>query len=448
MNKLPMNFDSEEILNVIDLMNDEVIIYDNKYNIIYVNQACRRHYNCSSEFMIGKSFFDFIDNNSWDCSILPVVYEEKKQFSIKQKTVTGVEIFTIATPIFDNLNNIKYVVMNVRDSLENIPLYNPDYISKTIYSDTSLGDLISKNSKMKEILSFINRIKDTDVSCIFNGESGTGKTFLAKYIHSISDRKDQPFISLNCASIPANLIESELFGYEKGAFTGANTKGKKGIFEMANKGTILLDEISELPYEAQSKLLQVLQEKKYIPVGGSSPIEVDVRVIAATNKNLRNLIGEKKFREDLYYRINIVEITLPPLRERVEDILDFITFFLNKFNQKYGAKKYLNSLSLKELLNNRWRGNIRELQHTIERLIITSESDEIFLGNSFSFTENSLEKNINSHTPQIDFTNEIEKLEEKLIKEAYEKFKTSRKIATHLNISQTKANNLIRKYIK
>lgn len=448
MKNLPLSLNHKEILNIINLMNDEVIIYDNKYNIIYVNQACIRHYNCSAEYMIGKSFFDFIDNNSWDCSILPVVYKEKKTFSIKQKTVSGIEILTIATPIFDNFNNIKYVVMNVRDALENIPLYNPDYISNSIYSDVNISGLSSKNPNMKKILSFIDRIKDTDVSCILNGESGTGKTFMANYIHSISARKDEPFISLNCGSIPANLIESELFGYEKGAFTGANTRGKKGIFELANKGTILLDEISELPYEAQSKLLHVLQEKKFIPVGGTSPTEVDVKVITATNKNLKNLINENKFREDLYYRINLVEITLPPLRERSEDIPDLINYFLNKVNQKYGTNKFFHSSVLNEFLANRWRGNIRELQHTIERLIITNEHDEIFLEDSFTLSESFSDKASCSPITPINFVDEVEKLEEKLIKEAYEKFRTSRKIADYLNISQTKANNLIRKYIK
>ena len=183
--------------------------------------------------------------------------------------------------------------MNVRDNTDGIKIYNPDYT----YKDSIVKNIEppkSNNIKMQELLKMIERIKNIDTPCILTGESGTGKTMLAKYIHSISDRANEPFVSLNCASIPTNLVENELFGYEKGAFTGANSKGKKGLFETANKGTLLLDEISELPLSAQSKLLHVLQEQKYLPIGGNKPIEIDVKIIAATNKDLRTLVFNKQ----------------------------------------------------------------------------------------------------------------------------------------------------------
>ncbi|MEE0139365.1 sigma-54 interaction domain-containing protein [Fusobacterium ulcerans] len=446
---LPFNISLETIMKIIDNMYDEILIYDNRYNIVYINKACQRHYNCTAESMIGKSFFDFInkDNNSWDCSILPIVYKDRKPYAVKQKTFLGTELFTIAIPIFDEKNILKYVVMNVRDNTDGIKIYNPDYT----YKDSIVKNIEppkSNNIKMQELLKMIERIKNIDTPCILTGESGTGKTMLAKYIHSISDRANEPFVSLNCASIPTNLVESELFGYEKGAFTGANSKGKKGLFETANKGTLLLDEISELPLSAQSKLLHVLQEQKYLPIGGNKPIEIDVKIIAATNKDLRTLVFNKQFREDLYYRLNVIELYLPPLRERKEDISFLIKSFIEKFNKKYFFSKSFTKEALEILEAAQWKGNIRELQHAIERLMVTNDSSVIGVEHlSERLPNHSSDKNSIEEDFGMSFDEKVSHYEANLIKEAYQKFKTSRKVAQYLKISQTKANKLIRKYI-
>ncbi len=446
---LPFNISLETIMKIIDNMYDEILIYDNRYNIVYINKACQRHYNCTAESMIGKSFFDFInkDNNSWDCSILPIVYKDRKPYAVKQKTFLGTELFTIAIPIFDEKNILKYVVMNVRDNTDGIKIYNPDYT----YKDSIVKNIEppkSNNIKMQELLKMIERIKNIDTPCILTGESGTGKTMLAKYIHSISDRANEPFVSLNCASIPTNLVESELFGYEKGAFTGANSKGKKGLFETANKGTLLLDEISELPLSAQSKLLHVLQEQKYLPIGGNKPIEIDVKIIAATNKDLRTLVFNKLFREDLYYRLNVIELYLPPLRERKEDISFLIKSFIEKFNKKYFFSKSFTKEALEILEAAQWKGNIRELQHAIERLMVTNDSSIIGVEHlSERLPNHSSDKNSIEEDFGMSFDEKVSHYEANLIKEAYQKFKTSRKVAQYLKISQTKANKLIRKYI-
>ena len=446
---LPFNISLETIMKIIDNMYDEILIYDNHYNIVYINKACQRHYNCTAESMIGKSFFDFInkDNNSWDCSILPIVYKDRKPYAVKQKTFLGTELFTIAIPIFDEKNILKYVVMNVRDNTDGIKIYNPDYT----YKDSIVKNIEppkSNNIKMQELLKMIERIKNIDTPCILTGESGTGKTMLAKYIHSISDRANEPFVSLNCASIPTNLVENELFGYEKGAFTGANSKGKKGLFETANKGTLLLDEISELPLSAQSKLLHVLQEQKYLPIGGNKPIEIDVKIIAATNKDLRTLVFNKQFREDLYYRLNVIELYLPPLRERKEDISFLIKSFIEKFNKKYFFSKSFTKEALEILEAAQWKGNIRELQHAIERLMVTNDSSIIGVEHlSERLPNHSSDKNSIEEDFGMSFDEKVSHYEANLIKEAYQKFKTSRKVAQYLKISQTKANKLIRKYI-
>lgn len=441
-------YNINDIMNLIDSMYDEVLIYDNNYRIVYINKSCQRHYNCKQEDMIGKNFFDYVDNDFWEPSILPIIYKEKKPYAIKQKTYLGIELFTIAVPIFDDNNNLKYVVMNVRDNLTGIDLYNPNYSIKNT-SNKQIKTPIGNSPEVKNVLEMAHRIGNVDVTCILSGESGTGKTMLARYIHSVSNRSNQPFISINCASIPENLIESELFGYEKGAFTGANSKGKKGLFEAADKGTLLLDEISELPLSAQAKLLHVIQEQKFIPVGSNKPVSVDVRIIAATNKNLKELSLNKQFREDLYYRLSVVELYISPLKNRKSDIPLLVNHFLDKFNNKYSTNKTITKSALKVLENAEWKGNIRELEHTIERLIVTNDNEVIDVINlpktMFGIIDNSKDINIDSN---ITFDEKISRYESILVKEAYRKFNTSRKLAEYLGISQTRANNLIRKYIK
>lgn len=441
----------EEFKNIIDNLYDEVIVYDDCYNIAYVNKACERHYNCSAKYMIGKSFFDFISqyNSSWDCSILPIVYEKKEPYMAYQNTISGNRVTTIATPIFDEKNNIKYVAMSVRDTPKKIEVYNPNYSSKSINLEIEYIPK-SYNEKMKEVIKIAEKISSIDVSCILTGESGTGKTMLAKYIHSLGERKDKPFISLNCASIPENLVESELFGYEKGAFTGANNKGKKGLIESANGGTLLLDEISELPLNVQAKLLQFLQEKKIMPIGSNNSIKVDVRIIAATNRDLNKMVDNKAFREDLYYRLNVIELYLPPLRERKEDIPILIKLFLKKCNEKYSMNKKISEKMIEYLKNEPWHGNIRELQHRIERLVITSEEDLIDINDNLINKKESLEKVeiFNDDEENFSFEEKVDEYKSILINKAYKKYNSSRKLADFLKISQTKANNLIKKYIK
>jgi two-component system response regulator FlrC len=230
---------------------------------------------------------------------------------------------------------------------------------------------------MNRLLDDIREIANSRASVFIHGESGTGKELFARHIHRCSDRKDKPFLAVNCAALPETLMESELFGYEKGAFTGASAR-KKGKFEAADKGTILLDEISELDYQLQSKLLRVLQEKEIDRVGGTESIPVDVRIIATTNRNIEKQIQEEKFREDLYYRLNIIPVHLPPLRERKDDIPVLIDFFLRKYNKIEGkAVKNLTEEAIRTLMEKPWKGNIRELENTIERAILMCKGNII-----------------------------------------------------------------------
>ena len=223
----------------------------------------------------------------------------------------------------------------------------------------------------------IDRVAPLDTTVILFGETGVGKEVFAKYIYQHSARKNKPFIKVNCGAIPANLVESELFGYEKGAFTGADKNGKMGLFELANTGTIFLVEVGELPLDMQVKLLRVLQEQEFERIGGRKPVKVDVRVLAATNRDLEEMVKQKTFRQDLYYRLMIFPVHIPPLRERPDDILPLAQLFLQTLNRKYDFKKYLSPLSAKMMQDYSWPGNIRELRNIIERAVIISNEDEI-----------------------------------------------------------------------
>lgn len=248
------------------------------------------------------------------------------------------------------------------------------YLQKALKTDHHASEIIGASVNIKSLLSSVNRVAKTDASVLIQGESGTGKELIARAIHSNSHRHEMPLIKVNCAALPAGLIESELFGHEKGAFSGAIAQ-RIGRFELAHGGTIFLDEIGEIPLDIQVKLLRVLQEQEFERVGGQTPIRVDVRVIAATNRNLLQEIENKAFREDLYYRLNVFPLTTPPLRERVEDIPLLVYFLIDKFSKRMGKKvEGISTKSLQRLKSYQWPGNIRELENVIERTIILADS--------------------------------------------------------------------------
>jgi len=230
---------------------------------------------------------------------------------------------------------------------------------------------------MRAIRTVIENIADTDATVLMRGESGVGKDVVARALHVASERRHGPFVKVNCAAIPPGLLESELFGHEKGAFTGAHQR-KPGQFEYANKGTIYLDEIAELPLALQAKLLHVLQDFRFCRVGGHGVIDVDARVIAATNRDLEHAMARGEFREDLYYRLNVVEIRIPPLRDRREEIPLFASWFLSRFNAQYGRKKRLSPETMARLTEQSWLGNVRELENMIRRMVVLTDGEQAF----------------------------------------------------------------------
>ena len=251
------------------------------------------------------------------------------------------------------------------------------YFQEQLRTEHNFEEIVGRSPAIQSLLNNVRRVADTDASVLIQGESGTGKELIARAIHSASKRSKNPLIKVNCAALPSSLIESELFGHEKGAFTGAISK-RIGRFELADGGTLFLDEIGEIPLDVQVKLLRVLQEREFERVGGQTPIKVDVRIIAATNRNLLDEVGEKTFREDLYYRLNVFPLTTPPLRERTGDILLLVHFLIKKYAMKIGKKvTAINEPSMQRLQAYRWPGNIRELENVIERAIILADGDTL-----------------------------------------------------------------------
>ncbi|WP_051652424.1 sigma-54 interaction domain-containing protein [Clostridium algidicarnis] len=373
----------------LDASSDGILISDNKGNIIYVNNAYENITGLKKDEVTGKNLNKLLEEKVFNIAASLVVLEKGEVVSTIHKYVTGKSALTTASPIYDVSNNIVGVICNTRNISELITLRNELVETRKLterYSSElqrlreihmEYEGIIFKSKVMKEMLELLSKVALFDSTILIYGESGTGKEVLAKFIHKESNRRSGPFIKVNCAAIPYELFESELFGYEYGAFTGASQKGKPGLFELANEGTILLDEVGELPLSVQCKLLRVIQEREVFRVGGCKGIELNVRILAATNRNLLEEIKKGNFREDLFFRLNVIPITVPPLRERKEDIPGLISYFLEKLNRKYKKNITISDEVINIMMSYSWKGNIRELQNLIEYLFIINPNDEI-----------------------------------------------------------------------
>ncbi|MDL0165616.1 sigma-54 interaction domain-containing protein, partial [Clostridioides difficile] len=436
------------------------------------------NYGLKKEDIFGKNVSFLEDSGYSTKSPIPIVLKTKTKFSLEQDTQTGKKLIITATPIFDENGNLEFTVENCRDitelnniknKLEDTKKQVKKYKSEveTLYrtalriEDTVIMDGIV----MRPIINTVNHVSKTDVSVLLLGESGTGKSSLARYIHHNSNRSNGPFITINCATISPQLLESELFGYTSGAFTGASTKGKVGLVELANGGTLFLDEIGDIPQNLQAKFLQLIQDRTFTPVGSLKNKKVDIRIISATNVDLVSKVKEKKFREDLYYRLNVIEIKLPPLRERRDNLVEIIKYYFNRYSSDFNLNKTISKEAMDAIANYRFPGNIRELQNIIQKILLTCTDNHITIDD----LPNILTKNIHitnngnkTHISQINkviisdskstnyknknFDTLIKEYEKNIILDAYEKFGSSYKVAKHLEISQSKANRLIRKY--
>ena len=386
-----LNLNSEELNNLLDCIEDGIFLIDKNGIIVGLNKVSAELTNVPKKDMIGRNVYELINKGVFDaeetCSIEAL--ESGKTVSKIQQGIKGQRnILSTATP-YKVKGNTEYVIVTERDisnisrlkskldkQIESMRKYQAEIVHYR-NQNLSFGDVIFKSEVMQKLVTTAVRIASNDASVLIQGESGTGKEVIANLIQKNSHRSEQPYIKINCSTIPENLIESEFYGYEKGAFTGALEKGKLGFFELADKGTLFLDEIDTMPISMQSKLLRVLQENEFFRVGGSKMKKVDVRIIAATNSNLKKLIETEKFRKDLFYRLNVIPLKVPGLKDRADDIIPLAEFFLDKFNKKYSYSKSLDISAIKVLTHYSWPGNVRELENFIERLVVSIEEDNI-----------------------------------------------------------------------
>lgn len=379
----------EDLKQVIISSYDAIMVTDGNGNIILCNPATGKLLDIDARELIGKNVRELSKSGLYNPSIVEKALDAREVFTGILKNRHGDQIMATATPIFDDDGSISIVVVNSRDievvekflaALEKETEKSARYKTAAEYlseRDASQQQVVAKSRKMLKIVESCSHIARSDSTVMLYGESGTGKEVMARYIHRNSPRAGEPFIPVNCAAIPSELLESEFFGYVAGAFTGANSRGKPGLLEIAHKGTLFLDEIGDLPLSMQSKLLRVIETGAVQRLGSTTVFQTNIRIIAATNRDLQGMVQQKLFRSDLYYRLNVIPIELPSLRERPEDILVLAERFLNEFNRKYALNKEFTPGAVHALLGYNWPGNVRELRNVIERLVVTSTSDQL-----------------------------------------------------------------------
>jgi len=357
---------NEHLNLVLDGLNDGLLVYDTMGKISVFNENLKRLLNVGYTKVIGRSVKDVIYNKS----ILEF---------LMNKDITGAKVFDIdsiqilANKFFLSKSNYTIVTFkNVRETIEANENLKRELINKGFYAKYTFDDIIGISDKLKRVKQIANKLAKTDLAILIEGESGTGKELFASAIHNASRRKKGPFLAVNFSALPDGLIESELFGYEEGAFTGAKKGGKAGLFEQADGGTIFLDEIGDISIKVQARLLRVLEEKEVMRIGGNEIKSIDVRIIAATNKNLAQMVNEKKFREDLYYRLKVGYLSLPPLRERKEDISELIRYFIKVYSME---NIEISHEAMQQLIEYNWYGNVRELVNTISYMLAVREGD-------------------------------------------------------------------------
>ena len=381
-------FTAEEILEALNQhYKESIFITDGEGTVIFINEEGARRIGAPREELLYRNAASLVEGGVYDNSTSLKAIETKQDSVMILSHKSHDPSISHSIPVLDENGEVELVIttnMSVGHNKEWQEIITKeraamarmqrelDYLRLKDHNK-----LVANSPAMKNVMQTIEAIAPTDSNVVILGESGTGKDMMARFIHESSRRSDQAFISINCAAIPEQLLESELFGYEAGAFTGALSKGKIGLFEAASGGTIFLDEIGDMPLALQSKLLRALENREIRRVGGVKNIPIDVRIICATNVNLENMVREKQFREDLFYRLSVFVIKLPPLCERKEDIRPLAENFLAALNEKYDAHKTLAPISIETMMNHRWPGNIRELRNVMERIFVVSPGDEL-----------------------------------------------------------------------
>lgn len=451
---------------IVENLDESVFITDGKGKVLYVNPSYERNTEIKPEEVLNYYVEDIVKEGKLFKGgvTMEVINKRAKvtRLSTTYKTIPERVGYVNGVPVFDADGNIKIVIASSRTILSFNALHE-DYgkflqeiksaremtnirILPGSADDDNKKSMIGSSRNMANLWSIIEKVADTDATVLITGESGVGKELVSDEIYKRSKRKNMPFVKINCSSIPANLLESELFGYEKGAFSGANANGKPGLFELANHGTLLLDEIGEMPLELQAKLLRAIQSKEIMRIGATRPISLDIRIIASTNVNLKKSMEDGKFRSDLYYRLSVVPIQIPPLRERIEDIPELCDHFLNIFVNKHNRKAILTEENMNLLKMYNWPGNIRELENIIEYLVICC-SDNTYIDN------NVLLSILNFSSFDVDSFNEgyglkeaVESYEKKIIEKVVNSTKSLREASLLLNIDASTISRKMKHY--
>ena len=448
----------KNILELLNAINVGIFIADGNGKTLIVNNESCRTGGMLREEMENKNVKELVEIGLMEESITLKALNSGKVEGMMQGQGDGSLIYSTAIPIYKN-GNIEYVITTERDDTElqilKDVLQEKDKIADKYMKEIEYlkgerlktGDIIAEDEQSKEIIDRTINVAKHDTTILLQGESGTGKEVYANLIFKNSSRSEKPFIKVNCAAIPENLLESELFGYERGAFTGAEKNGKIGFFELANGGTLLLDEIGDMPMNLQPKLLRALQEKEIFRVGGTKPIPIDIRLIASTNVPLQDAVMNGTFREDLFYRINVMPIEILPLRKRKGDIKALALHFLDELNNKYKTEKVITETAVRKLENYQWPGNVRELRNIIERSVISFSGQEI---NQFQIEKILYPNSKNGIDINGEKTVGLEELldnyERQIISEYLEKYKSATKVAEALMMNRTTLFRRIQKY--
>ena len=421
---------------------DGLCVLDKDGTGLYMNPAAAAICNYSIEEFVGHNINEAVKKGEISDSVTSLV-ARKRQVITKIINIRGVDVLITGTPLLNEDGTVSKVILNVRDIYElnnlkmdqllSIALKNRQAVVDEFPLDPlpDLEHIVAKSKAFRNVIKLILRITKVDSTVYLRGESGVGKEVVVNLLHQYSARANKPLIKVNCSAIPAPLLEAELFGYEKGAFTGADQRGKPGLFEQADGGTILLDEIGDMPLDLQAKILRVLQEHEVMRIGGRQTIPLNIRVVSATNKDLHELVKEGKFRLDLYYRLNIVPIEIPPLRERKEDIAPLAYYFLQKKNAKYHLNVKFAPGTIHLFSDYDWPGNVREMENMIERLVVMSENNEISWSD-LPFIHEQPHKILQKPLKEL-----LLEIEHKIILEKMQQYKTTRKTAEVLGISQS-----------
>lgn len=459
----PQTVLNEQLKAIIGASSDGIWVCDAKGNVVTINSASEVLNGIKAKDVIGKNVSELLEDGSFDQLVSTKVMESGRQETIVQHIKkTNRLLLCTGTPSRDEDGNIALIIINERDMTELENLRNKvaqsqkltekfkEELSELALLELAQNTIIADSNPMKNILQKALKLANVGASNILIlGASGTGKGLLAKLIHKVSNRRDNPFVEINCAAIPENLLEAELFGYEKGAFSGAAEVGKIGLFELAQGGTVFLDEIGDMPLNLQTKLLKYLDDKQFRRLGGTQSIHVECKTISATNRDLPERVRNNLFREDLFYRLSSFTLEIPSLCERRDDIPGLVRFYLEKYNKKYNKNTRISSRAMAHLHNHPLTGNVRELKNIIENGVVLSE-DEILdvniagLGKSAYQLPHAL--NLPTGSGQINLNEILAEVEKQLLAMAKQHCTTTRQMSAYLNICQSTVVRKLQKH--